>query len=92
MQITSEPDVAFRDCDAAFLVRVRVLACAALVRELSTADGQVGAMPRKDGMERKDLLAANVKIFKEQGKSLDSVAKKSVKVCLGLCLCLCVCV
>lgn len=37
-------------------------------------------MPRKDGMERKDLLAANVKIFKAQGKSLDTVAKKSVKV------------
>jgi hypothetical protein len=89
VQITSEPDVAFRDCDAAFLVR----ACVFLRARLwSTADGQVGAMPRKDGMERKDLLAANVKIFKEQGKSLDSVAKKSVKVCLGLCLCLCVCV
>ena len=26
----------------------------------------VGAMPRKEGMERKDLLAANVKIFKAQ--------------------------
>lgn len=26
----------------------------------------VGAMPRKEGMERKDLLAANVKIFKVQ--------------------------
>ena len=24
----------------------------------------VGAMPRREGMERKDLLAANVKIFK----------------------------
>ena len=26
----------------------------------------VGAMPRKEGMERKDLLSANVKIFKIQ--------------------------
>lgn len=26
----------------------------------------VGAMPRKEGMERKDLLSANVRIFKEQ--------------------------
>lgn len=26
----------------------------------------VGAMPRKEGMERKDLLSANVKIFKVQ--------------------------
>merc|ERR1719389_220694 len=40
----------------------------------------VGAMPRKEGMERKDLLAANVKIFKVQGEALDKFAKKSVKV------------
>jgi len=40
----------------------------------------VGAMPRKEGMERKDLLAANVKIFKVQGEALDQHAKKSVKV------------
>ena len=40
----------------------------------------VGAMPRKQGMERKDLLAANVKIFKVQGQALDQHAKKSVKV------------
>lgn len=40
----------------------------------------VGSMPRKEGMERKDLLAANVKIFKSQGRALDQYAKKSVKV------------
>lgn len=40
----------------------------------------VGAMPRRQGMERKDLLAANAKIFKEQGAALDNFAKKSVKV------------
>jgi malate dehydrogenase len=40
----------------------------------------VGAMPRREGMERKDLLAANVKIFKVQGEALNSVAKKDVKV------------
>ena len=40
----------------------------------------VGAMPRREGMERKDLLAANVKIFKEQGNALDKFAKKNVKV------------
>merc|ERR1712168_632729 len=40
----------------------------------------VGAMPRKEGMERKDLLAANVKNFKVQGQALDQHAKKSVKV------------
>merc|ERR1719466_278772 len=56
---TDDPNVAFKDIDAAFLV---------------------GAMPRKEGMERKDLLAANVKIFKVQGEALDKFAKKSVKV------------
>jgi malate dehydrogenase len=40
----------------------------------------LGAMPRKEGMERKDLLAANVKIFKVQGEAMDKYAKKTVKV------------
>lgn len=40
----------------------------------------VGSMPRKEGMERKDLLKANVAIFKTQGAALDKYAKKSVKV------------
>jgi malate dehydrogenase len=40
----------------------------------------VGAMPRKEGMERKDLLAANVRIFKSQGKSLAENAKPNCKV------------
>nr|KAF6447962.1 malate dehydrogenase 1 [Rousettus aegyptiacus] len=40
----------------------------------------VGSMPRRDGMERKDLLKANVKIFKCQGTALEKYAKKSVKV------------
>jgi len=39
-----------------------------------------GSMPRREGMERKDLLAANVRIFKVQGQALDQYAKKSVKV------------
>merc|ERR1712064_134382 len=56
---TDDPEVAFKDVDAAFMV---------------------GAMPRREGMERKDLLAANVKIFKAQGEALDKFAKKSVKV------------
>lgn len=40
----------------------------------------VGAKPRGPGMERKDLLQANAKIFEAQGKALDQVAKKTVKV------------
>jgi malate dehydrogenase len=40
----------------------------------------VGAMPRREGMERKDLLKANVRIFKQQGEALNQFAKKTVKV------------
>ena len=40
----------------------------------------VGARPRGPGMERKDLLTENAKIFSAQGKALNAVAKKSVKV------------
>jgi malate dehydrogenase len=40
----------------------------------------VGAMPRKEGMERGDLLSANGGIFKPQGQALAAAAKKDVKV------------
>jgi malate dehydrogenase len=40
----------------------------------------VGARPRGPGMERKDLLEANGKIFTPQGRALDQVAKRNVKV------------
>ncbi|MFL6623868.1 MAG: malate dehydrogenase [Sulfurifustis sp.] len=40
----------------------------------------VGARPRGPGMERKDLLEANGKIFGPQGKALDAVASRNVKV------------
>ncbi|MGH8126905.1 MAG: malate dehydrogenase [Gammaproteobacteria bacterium] len=40
----------------------------------------VGAKPRGAGMERKDLLAANGKIFGPQGKALNAHARRDVKV------------
>lgn len=40
----------------------------------------VGAMPRKAGMERGDLLGANGGIFKPQGQALNKVASRHVKV------------
>ena len=40
----------------------------------------VGAMPRKAGMERADLLTANGGIFKPQGQALSVNAKKDVKI------------
>ena len=56
---TDNAQVAFRDCQVAFLV---------------------GARPRGPGMERKDLLLANAQIFSAQGKALNEVADRSVKV------------
>ena len=40
----------------------------------------VGARPRGPGMERKDLLSANAAIFTAQGKALDQVASRNVRV------------
>ena len=40
----------------------------------------VGARPRGPGMERADLLSANAEIFTVQGRALNDVAKRSVKV------------
>ena len=40
----------------------------------------VGARPRGPGMERADLLAANAQIFTAQGKALNAVANRNVKV------------
>jgi len=40
----------------------------------------VGSRPRGPGMERKDLLEANGAIFTAQGKALNAVAKRDVKV------------
>ena len=40
----------------------------------------VGARPRGPGMERKDLLLENAKIFTEQGRALNAVASRDIKV------------
>ena len=59
MIASSDPMVAFKDAQAAFLV---------------------GARPRTKGMERSELLSANGEIFTVQGKALDAVASRDVKV------------
>lgn len=56
---SDDPNVAFKDCDAIFLV---------------------GSRPRSAGMNRSDLVAANGPIFVGQGKAIDKVAKRDVKV------------
>ena len=40
----------------------------------------VGAMPRKEGMERSDLLSANGAIFTGQGNAIAAVARPEIKV------------
>lgn len=40
----------------------------------------IGARPRTAGMERRDLLECNAKIFAEQGQALNAVASRNVKV------------
>ena len=40
----------------------------------------VGAVPRGKGMERKDLLSINGKIFTEQGRAIDKAAADDAKV------------
>jgi len=69
-----------QDCALSLLKEVVPTADAEVAFKDVDAVFLVGAMPRREGMERKDLLAANVKIFKAQGSALDKVAKKSVKV------------
>ena len=40
----------------------------------------VGARPRGPGMERKDLLEANAEIFSVQGKAINEVANRGIRV------------
>lgn len=40
----------------------------------------IGSMPRKEGMERKDLLGINGKIFVGQGKAIEKNAAKDVRI------------
>lgn len=64
------------DCAFPLLAEVIPTADPATAFKDVSAAFLVGAMPRKEGMERKDLLSANVKIFKVQGEAIDKYAKK----------------
>lgn len=68
------------DCAFPLLTEVIPTADPAVAFKDVSAAFLVGAMPRREGMERKDLLSANVKIFKVQGEALNTYAKKDVKV------------
>ena len=68
--------------DCAFPLLVGMVGTADPMAAFKDADYAllVGAKPRGPGMERKDLLLENAKIFIEQGKALDAVASRNVKV------------
>ncbi len=68
--------------DAAFPLLHGVVATTDLEEGFRDADYAilVGARPRGPGMERADLLSENGKIFGPQGKALNAVASRNVKV------------
>lgn len=70
--------------DCAFPLLKDVVATADPIEAFKDIDFAIlcGAKPRLQGMERKDLLKANVEIFKQQGNYFDQYAKKDVKVCV----------
>ncbi len=68
------------DCAFATLARVVATDDARVAFKDCNAALLVGARPRGPGMERKDLLLANAQIFSAQGKALNEVADRDVKV------------
>lgn len=68
--------------DAAFPLLAGIVATTDLEEGFKDADYAmlVGARPRGPGMERADLLSANGQIFGPQGKALNAVASRDVKV------------
>lgn len=68
--------------DCAFPLLAGITATADLEEGFAGADYAllVGAMPRKKGMERSDLLGANGKIFGPQGRAINDHASRGVKV------------
>jgi len=68
------------DCAFATLNKVTATSDAAVGFKDCNFAMLVGARPRGPGMERKDLLLENAKIFSAQGKALDAVASRDVRV------------
>jgi len=68
--------------DCAFPLLKSVTATSDLTEAFKDADWAilVGSVPRKEGMERADLLKINGKIFIEQGKALDESAKPTCRI------------
>lgn len=74
--------VAMELADGAFPLLNAVITTSDAVCAFEDADVAflVGAKPRGPGMERKDLLKDNARIFEEQGKAINAVAKPSIRI------------
>ena len=70
--------------DCAFPLLAEMTACADEKTLFQDAECVflVGARPRGPGMDRSDLLTANGEIFQKQGRALDEVASRDVRVCV----------
>ncbi|HEY2810337.1 MAG TPA: malate dehydrogenase [Rhabdochlamydiaceae bacterium] len=68
------------DCAFPLLKEVKISSHAVEIFEGAQIALLIGAKPRGPGMERKDLLGANAKIFIEQGKALNEVADRDALV------------
>jgi len=68
------------DCAFPLLAGMSAASDAKIAFKDATIAVLVGARPRTKGMERKDLLEANGAIFTVQGKALNEVANRGVKV------------
>jgi malate dehydrogenase len=68
--------------DCAFPLLTEIVQTADLSEGFKDVDWAllVGSVPRKQGMERADLLGINGKVFVGQGKAINDHAKKSVRV------------
>ncbi|MBF6649193.1 malate dehydrogenase [Methylobacter sp. BlB1] len=69
-----------KDCAYPLLHRIEVTADPKVAFRNADYAFLIGARPRGPGMERKDLLEVNAEIFAVQGKALNEVAKRDIKI------------
>ncbi|MDR2316487.1 MAG: malate dehydrogenase [Pseudomonas sp.] len=80
MSVLHTVQLELEDCSFPLLTRVVLTDDAEVAFKDVDIALMIGAMSRCPGMERRDFLNANAKIFIAQGKALDKVAKRDVKV------------
>src|SRR5271170_5325767 len=73
-------EMELKDCAFPTLNRVIATDQATVAFQDCQAAMLVGARPRGPGMERKDLLLANAQIFSAQGRAMNAVAARNVRV------------